>query len=225
MIMMPAGSDIGNLKEESVTSLSRAFKDDTAIGFNDVDGPGVEIEQTDVEAATKFTPHLFDEVAQFISFSGGQLVLSSTRVAAATWNERKEAEAWHLVVDAKSNHPADDVQAPGDNGRLHRHGYSRGEQAIDGSGCFVESSTPDDLVMMGLISVQAYFDLSFCGAKDGNDAVGHSDSICRQLGFPTLGKYIRDQFWESVVNSWLSPAEVNGFHAPSQEPIDSSFEC
>jgi len=224
MIMMPAGSDIGNLKEESVTSLSRAFKDDTAIGFNDVDGPGVEIEQTDVEAATKFTPHLFDEVAQFISFSGGQLVLSSTRVAAATWNERKEAEAWHLVVDAKSNHPADDAQAPGDNGRLHRHGYSRGEQAIDGSGCFVESSTPDDLVMMGLISVQTYFDLSSGRAKVGNKVIGQSNAIGRQSGFPTLGTDIVDQFRESMMNRWLSAAEVNCFYSVSQQPINSSFE-
>jgi hypothetical protein len=216
---------IRNLKKENVGSLSRAFKDDAAIGLNDVNGPRVEVEQTDVQATGMLTPLLFDEIAQFNSFDAGKFVLGATRIAAATWDERQEAGALDAVVEAKSNNPGDDVESPGDNGRLHRHGDPRGEKTIDGSSCFTESRTPNDFVMVGLITMQTYFNLSSGRAEVRNKDVGQSNPIGREPGLPAPGTHIVDQFRESVVNRWLSAAEVNGFYAASQEPINSCCEC
>ena len=88
----------------------------------------------------------------------------------------------------------------------------------------MEGSAPNDFVMVGLITVQTDFDLSPGRAEVRNKAVGQSNPIGSQLGFPALGTHIIDQFRESVVNRWLSPTEVNGFYAASEEPINSCCE-
>jgi hypothetical protein len=84
----------------------------------------------------------------------------------------------------------------------------------------VESGTPNDLVMVGLITVQTDFDLSAGRAEDGNQSVRKQNAIRCQFGFPTLNPHVRDQFGQAVMNRWLSAAEVDRLHGMRQKPVN-----
>jgi hypothetical protein len=108
-----------DLAEKDVRGFSCALKDDAAVGFNDVDGTGVEIEQANVEAARILPSLLFDKVAQFPALRGGKPKFRAALVAAAARDKRQKAHASHSVVPTKVNHPEDDIKVPSDNRRLH----------------------------------------------------------------------------------------------------------